>query len=173
MNMGRKARNGNPGEWVRHVEIMQAKTQQMRPQRERRLWGMLVVVGGGGEGGGREREGTTKKKSLEKNGKGPALTDMKIVCLLTSREENKPKMPSYLGSSEQENCTYSVGIWRARRQPDSLVRGGGGEGEGEEGEGRRGRRNTKAFLSSQSPPSSGGRSQARHQRRAVKGCWET
>ena len=36
MNMGRAARLGgehrNPGEWVRHVEIMQTKTQQMRPR---------------------------------------------------------------------------------------------------------------------------------------------
>ena len=40
MNMGRKARNGDLGEWVRHVEIMRAKTQQMRPPREeKRLWG--------------------------------------------------------------------------------------------------------------------------------------
>ena len=34
MNMGRKGRTGDPGEWVRHVEIMQAKTQQMRLPRE-------------------------------------------------------------------------------------------------------------------------------------------
>lgn len=64
--------------------------------------------------------GIREKGRGKKDKKATALTNMKIVCWLINRGENKPKMPSYHASSEQENCKYSSGgILRTRRHRSS------------------------------------------------------